>query len=81
MSILKKLGVIFLLITLISCSQQKKYVSYKVKKGDTMETIAKQHEISKSQLFKINPGIHRDPPPNTILIVPKTANAKKNEEE
>ncbi len=77
MTILKKLSILILLLTVVSCMEQKQYVSYRVKKGDTMESIAKRHKISKSELYKINPGIHRNPPPNTYLIVPKVASAKK----
>ncbi len=79
-NILKKTGIIFLLLTIISCGS-KKYVSYKVKKGDTMENIAQKYNISKGELFKINPGIHRDPPPNTILIVPETEKTQKSYKE
>ncbi len=71
MNILKKIGVLFLLLTAFSCIQQKEYVTYKIKKGDTMEDIAKRHKISKGELLRINPGVSKNPPANTYIVVPK----------
>ncbi len=51
-------------------AQQKKYVSYTVKKGETMKSIAKVYHISKKDLLRLNPGISKRPKPNTVIIVP-----------
>ncbi len=72
MKILKKLAILFLAFTVFSCIQQKKYVSYKTKKGETMSSIAKRYHTTESELLKINPGIGKNPPANTYIIVPKT---------
>ncbi len=71
MKILKKLAILFLAFTVFSCIQQKQYVSYKTKKGETMSSIAKRHHTTESELLKINPGIGKNPPANTYIIVPK----------
>ncbi len=79
----KKLGIFFYFIaTIVSCIQQREYVSYKIKKGDTMSSIAQRHQISLGELFKINPGIRKTPPENAYIIVPKiaTKNAHKKEQ-
>ena len=58
------------MFTVVAMAQQKKYVSYPVKKGETMKKIAKRLDISTRTLLKLNPGIKRRPTPNTIIIIP-----------
>lgn len=66
-----KLLILFLFLsTIITVAQQKKYISYKVKKGETIKSIAKVYNLSKRDLLRLNPGIKRKPAPNTIIIVP-----------
>ncbi len=79
MNILKKIGILFLLLITFSCVQTRQYVSYKTKKGDTIKDIAKRHKISESELLRINPGVSKNPPANTYIIVPKIANSKNQE--
>lgn len=56
--------------TAIVFAQQKKYVSYSVKKGETLKSIAKEYNLSRKDLRKLNPGISKRPSPNTVIIVP-----------
>ena len=56
--------------TAIIFAQQKKYVSYIVKKGETIKSIAKTYKISKRDLLRLNPGVSKKPKPNTVIIVP-----------
>ncbi len=65
----------FLISILAFCAftmvaQQKKYVSYTVKKGETMKTIAKDYDVSTRDLLRLNPDIGRKPKENTVIIVP-----------
>ncbi len=71
MTILKNLSILILLLTVISCGQQKEYVSYKVKEGDTVESIAKRHKISEKELVKINPKISEGLTEDSYIVVPK----------
>ncbi|NLP58033.1 LysM peptidoglycan-binding domain-containing protein [Lutibacter sp. B1] len=66
-----KLLIVFLfLFSAVITAQQKKYISYSVKKGETMKSIAKEYDLSTRDLLKLNPGISRKPDPNTVIIVP-----------
>ena len=66
-----KLLLLFLFLsTAIVFAQQKKYVSYTVKKGETIKSIAKIYHISKKDLRRLNPGVSKKPKPNTVIIVP-----------
>jgi len=82
-----KFLLLFLLFsTAIVFAQQKKYVSYSVKKGETLKSIAKEYNLSKKDLKKLNPGISKKPKPNTVIIVPnrnfgKAVEEVKNEED
>ena len=51
-------------------AQQKKYVSYTVKKGETLKKLAKVYHISMRDLSRLNPGVRKKPRPNTVIIVP-----------
>ncbi|MEX1381832.1 LysM peptidoglycan-binding domain-containing protein [Lutibacter sp.] len=65
----------FLISILVFCAfslvaQQKKYVSYTVKKGETMKSIAKHYDVSTRDLLRLNPDVSRKPRANTVIIVP-----------
>ncbi len=65
----------FLISILVFCAfsimaQQKKYVSYSVKKGETMKSIARDYDVSTRDLLRLNPDIGRKPKANTVIIVP-----------
>ena len=68
----------FFFVVAISFGQQKKFVSYTVKKGETMKSIAKDYQISRKDLMRLNPGVSKKPNPNTVIIVPNL-NYGKNE--
>ena len=61
---------ILMFCTFILMAQQKKYVSYTVKKGETMKSIAKDYDVSTRDLLRLNPDIRRKPAENTVIIVP-----------
>lgn len=60
----------FLLVVTISFGQQKKFVSYTVQQGETMKSIAKDYDMSRRDLMRLNPGVSKKPSPNTVIIVP-----------
>ncbi len=70
---MKKINFLFLLVFLIAqtaCGQQKKYVSYTIKSGETMKSIAKENGIKVRDLLRLNPDVSRKPEPNTVIIIP-----------
>jgi len=67
---LKILIILFVLTFAVSCGQQKKYIAYTVKKGETMRSIAKKLDMKTRDLLRLNPDIGRKPKVNTEIIVP-----------
>ena len=70
---LQLLLVVFILTFTVSCGQQKRYVIYKVKKGETMRSIAKKLDIKTKDLLKLNPDVGRRPSANTEIFIPNSA--------
>ncbi len=64
----------------VSCGQQKRYIQYKVKKGETMSKIAQKLEMKTANLIRLNPDVNGEPRANTFLVVPekKLNNLKNN---
>tara|TARA_R110002126_G_scaffold282967_1_gene431899 strand:- start:62480 stop:64159 length:1680 start_codon:yes stop_codon:yes gene_type:complete len=63
----------------VSCGQQKRYIQYKVQKGETMSRIAQKLEMTTSNLIRLNPDVNGEPRANTFLVVPeKKLNNFKN---
>jgi LysM repeat protein len=70
---MKKITLLFVflfLFSVIAFAQQKKYVSYTVKKGETVKSIAKAYHITSRDLLQLNPDISRNLAPSTVIIVP-----------
>ena len=55
----------------VSCGQQKRYIQYKVKKGETMSQIAQKLNMDTSTLLRLNPDIVGEPKPNSFIVVPE----------
>jgi LysM repeat protein len=66
----KLLIILCLLVVASSCAQQKKYISYSVKRGETMKSIAKKLDMKTRDLLRLNPDVGRRPKPNTMIIIP-----------
>ena len=66
----KILIILLLVVIASSCGQQKKYISYAVKKGETLKGIAKRLGIKTKDLLSLNPDIGRKPVPETLIIIP-----------
>ena len=54
----------------VSCGQQRKYIEYKVRKGETMRVIAKKLDMKTRDLLRLNPDVGRKPEVNTLIIIP-----------
>ena len=68
-----KLLVTFFVFTIaVSCGQQKKYLSYTVKKGETMRSIAKKLDVKTKELMRLNPDVSRKPKAATQIVIPNT---------
>ena len=66
----KILIILFFVVIASSCGQQKKYISYTVKKGETLKGIAKRLGIKTKDLLSLNPDIGRKPVSETLIIIP-----------
>ena len=64
----------------VSCGQQKKYVEYKVKEGESMRTIASNLDMKTRDLLRLNPDVARKPEANTVIIIPNKKMIKTKEE-
>ena len=72
-----KLVVLFFVFTIaVSCGQQKRYITYKVKKGETMRMIAKKLDIDTKDLLRLNPDVGRRPKPDTEIFIPSKNSSK-----
>ena len=70
---MRKFKILIILLFVViasSCGQQKKYISYAVKKGETLKGIAKRLGIKTKDLLSLNPDIGRKPVPETLIIIP-----------
>ncbi|MFK8060545.1 MAG: LysM peptidoglycan-binding domain-containing protein, partial [Polaribacter sp.] len=63
----------------VSCGQQKRYIQYKVNKGETMSDIAQKLEMKTANLKRLNPDVNGEPKANSFLVVPEKnlSNLKK----
>ncbi|WBX74148.1 LysM peptidoglycan-binding domain-containing protein [Tenacibaculum pacificus] len=76
---MKKLQFLLLICILtftVSCGQQKRYISYKVQKGETMRDIANRLNIKTRDLLRLNPDVGRRPSANTVIVIPNTETKK-----
>ncbi|WP_044399586.1 LysM peptidoglycan-binding domain-containing protein [Lacinutrix sp. Hel_I_90] len=79
---MKKIIVILSLFICFSCSSAKaqNYKTHKVKAGETVESIAKQYNMSTSDIYNLNPDARKNLRPNAILIIPKERTTPKTVE-
>jgi len=75
----KILIILFILTFTVSCGQQKNYITYTVKEGETMRSIAKKLDMKTKDLLRLNPDVSRRPSASTEIIIPnKTITATNN---
>lgn len=51
-------------------AQTKKYITYTVKKGETLRSIAKDFDVKPKELYDLNPDIDKKPNENTVILIP-----------
>jgi len=64
------LMILFISGVITSFSQQKKYITYRVKEGETIEIIAKKLSITPYDLLRLNPDIRNNVVENDIIVIP-----------
>lgn len=68
--------VLLLLCVLTFCvfsanaQNQKKYITYTVKKGESIRKIAKRYKLKSKDLYRLNPDVKRRPKANTVILIP-----------
>ena len=70
MKLFKLVLFVFLFGWLSISAQDKKYITYKVKEGENIQSIAKSLAITPYDLLKLNPDIKDNVVVNDIIIVP-----------
>ncbi len=65
-----KFFLILFLLGVFTTFAQKKYSTYKVKEGETIEIIAKKLSVTPYDLLKLNPDIKNNVSVNDIIVVP-----------
>lgn len=68
--------VLFLLTSIYVEAQVKKYVTYTVKKGETIKSIAKDFNISPKEIYNLNPDVEKKPKENTVILIPTLATSE-----
>lgn len=59
-----------------TAAEAQNFSTHYVKKGETVEGIAKRYFVSTSEIYKLNPDAKKELKPNTVLIIP-ISKAKK----
>ncbi|TWO34406.1 LysM peptidoglycan-binding domain-containing protein [Seonamhaeicola sediminis] len=62
----------FLLFFSFSLAQAQNHTVHRVKKGETIEGIAKRYYVTPFDIYTLNPEAKKELKPNTILIIPKS---------
>ncbi len=77
MSNIRFLIVSLVAVLLFSCSQQKRYISYKVKEGESIRDIAERLDVETKDLIRLNPDVGDEPAINSVIIIPNPEYKKK----
>ena len=75
-----KVGLTLLLFVFVGCkASAQKFTTHAVKKGETLEGIAKQYRLDTETILKLNKEVKRGDElrANTILVIPKDSKAKE----
>ncbi|MGC6430205.1 MAG: LysM peptidoglycan-binding domain-containing protein [Jejuia sp.] len=75
---MNKILLVFIMIFLFTLStvSAQNYSTHQVKKGETIEGIAKRYYVTPFDIYSLNPDSKKELKPNTILIIP-ISKAKK----
>ena len=61
---------VFLLSVATLEAQDKKYITYKVKEGETIESIAKSLSVTPYDLLKLNPDVKDNVKADDLIVIP-----------
>lgn len=64
------LALIFVLVFGFSSLNAQNFSTHQVKKGETVEEIAKRYYVTPFDIYQLNPDAKKELKPNTILIIP-----------
>ncbi|MCF6297736.1 MAG: LysM peptidoglycan-binding domain-containing protein [Flavobacteriaceae bacterium] len=67
---IKLVILLFFIGILSTIAQEKRYITYKVSKGETLYSISKKLFVTPFDLIKLNPDVNKNIKVNDILIVP-----------
>ncbi|MBD0832675.1 PBP1 and LysM peptidoglycan-binding domain-containing protein [Aestuariibaculum sediminum] len=74
---LKHLSVLgFAVLFGLNTINAQNYSTHHVKKGETVEALAKQYYVTPSQIYALNPDAKKELKPNTVLIIPISKSTK-----
>ena len=68
--------ILFLLTFLVFClgavhgQNNKKHITYTIKKGESLRKIAKRFDLKSRDLKRLNPGVKSRPKANTVILIP-----------
>ncbi|NQX86029.1 MAG: LysM peptidoglycan-binding domain-containing protein [Flavobacteriaceae bacterium] len=65
------IGLSFAVLTIMNVNGQD-YKTHKVKKGETIESIAKSYMVTPYDIYALNPDAQTNFKPNIVLIIPKS---------
>tara|TARA_B100000809_G_scaffold43630_2_gene37892 strand:- start:25786 stop:27666 length:1881 start_codon:yes stop_codon:yes gene_type:complete len=70
---MKKIVLLFclsLFTILTACAQQKKFITYSVKEGESVRKLAKRYDVKSKEILRLNPGLKKRPKANTVILIP-----------
>ena len=65
---------------LTACAQQKRYIKYTVKEGESVRELAKRYDVKTKEILRLNPGLKKKPDANTTILIPNVNYVKGVEE-
>ena len=70
---------IFLLVLSLSSCKAQKFTTHAVQRGETLESVAKQYNVTQETIFQLNKEIRRgdELKANTILVIPRGGNNQR----
>lgn len=70
---MKKIVFLFclsLFTILTACGQQKKFITYTVKEGESVRDLARRYDVKSKEILRLNPGLKKRPAANTTILIP-----------
>ncbi|MEZ4803755.1 MAG: LysM peptidoglycan-binding domain-containing protein [Gelidibacter sp.] len=74
----KRLLIIIIILSCQSLAFSQNYRTHKVKQGDTVESIARQYQVTISDIYTLNPDAKKKLNIDDVLILPKAGSFSKD---